>query len=218
MFAPVYAPSTDLRITGPVSFEKNNLKNIMEAQLSYEYWPVTAGELAANIQYNQIKETTLDMGGGLSVTSKYLNHTILCLGYRIDYQDKSIALIFDHEPFRNLFSVKPDDKGYDEDAAKEGEIAAAEENEKIRNFIRGADIVVHDTQYIEDEYLSHIGWGHATFEHAVTAVNGANVKKLVFFHHDPAHTDKQLKQLEKKYSSNSTAKIIMAKERMTLEA
>lgn len=218
MFTPVYIPGTELRITGPVSFENNTLENIIEAQLSYQYWPVTAVELAANIEYSQIKETTLDLGGGLSVTSKFLNHTILCLGYRFDYQGKSIALVFDHEPFRNLFSVNPADEGYDEDAAKEGEIAAAEENEKIRNFIKGADIVVHDTQYMEEEYKSHIGWGHATFEHAINAVNGVDVKKLVFFHHDPAHTDSQLEQLEKKYADNSTAKIMMAKEGITLEA
>jgi len=218
MFTPVYIPGTELRITGPVSFENNSLKSIIEAQLSYEYWPVTAGELAANIEYNQIKETTLDMGGGLSVTSKYLNHTILCLGYRFDYRGKSIALIFDHEPFRNLFSVNPADEGYDEEAAKEGEIAAAEENEKIRNFIKGADIVVHDTQYLEEEYKNHIGWGHATFQHAINAVNGIGVKKLVFFHHDPARKDSQLKKLEKKYKNNSITKIIMVKEGMTLEA
>jgi len=218
MFTPVYIPGTELRITGPVSFENNTLKNIIETQLSYQYWPVTAGELAANIEYNQIKETTLDMGGGLSMTSKFLNHTILCLGYRFDYQGKSIALVFDHEPFRNLFSANPADENYDEGAAKEGEIAAAEENEKIRNFIKGADIVVHDTQYMENEYTTHTGWGHATFEHAINAVNGIGVKTLVFFHHDPSRTDSQLEQLEKKYTNNSVMKIIMAREGTTLEA
>jgi len=218
MFTPAYIGGTELRITGPVSFDNNTLKNIIETQMSYQYWPVTAGELAANIIYNQIKETTLDLGGGLSVTSKFLNHTILCLGYRFDYQGKSIVLVFDHEPFRNLFSVNPADEGYDEDAAKEGEIAAAEENEKIKNFMKGADIVVHDTQYMEDEYATHTGWGHATFKHAINAVNEADVKKLVCFHHDPSRTDSQLEQLEKKYTDSTTVKIIIAKEGMVLEA
>jgi len=218
MFTPVYVRGTELRITGPVSFDNNNLKSIIETQMSYQYWPVTAGELAANIEYNQIKETTLDLGGGLSVTSKFLNHTILCLGYRFDYQGKSIALVFDHEPFRNLFSVNPADEDYDEDAAKEGEIAAAEENERIKNFMKGADIVVHDTQYLEEEYATHTGWGHATFKHAINAVNEADVKKLICFHHDPSRADSQLEQLEKKYTDSTTVKIIMAKEGMTLEA
>jgi len=37
----------------------------------------------------QIKETTIDMGEGIFVTTKYLNHPILCLGYRIEYEGKS---------------------------------------------------------------------------------------------------------------------------------
>ncbi|MDR0323648.1 MAG: MBL fold metallo-hydrolase [Treponema sp.] len=217
MFTPVYVKGTELRITGPVSFENENLKDIIQNQFSYRYWPVRAGELAANIEYNQIKETLLDLGGGLTVASKFLNHPVFCLGYRFNYKGKSIAVVFDHEPFRNLFSNDPADEGYNEELAKEGEIAAAEENEKIRNFICGADIVIHDAQYSEEEYATHIGWGHASMTHAVLSITGADVKKLVFFHHDPTHTDSQLEQFEKIYKTNM-ANIFMAKEGMILEA
>jgi len=216
MFTPVYIRNTELRITGPVSFENDDLKATIENQFSYKYWPVRAGELAANIEYTQIKETTLDLGGGLTVTSKFLNHPVLCLGYRFYYKGKSIAAVFDHEPFYNLFPVDPSQEDYDEQAAKEGEIAAVEENEKIKNFMKDADIVIHDAQYSQEEYLSHIGWGHASCEHA--AVMDCGVKKIVFFHHDPSHTDSKLEQLEKSYANNSSVQIIMAKEGMFLEA
>jgi phosphoribosyl 1,2-cyclic phosphodiesterase len=218
MFAPVYTRGTELRIIGPVTFENNSLKSIIETQLSYKYWPVRADELAAHIEYTQIKETTLDLGGGLTVTSKFLNHPVLCLGYRFDYQGKSIVIVFDHEPFYNLFPVNPDDINYDEESAKEGEIAAAEENEKIANFVRKADIIIHDAQYSEKEYLSHKGWGHSSFAHAIQTKNCGDVKKLVFFHHEPAHTDSQLEQFEKIYSQNAETEIIMAKEGMILQA
>jgi phosphoribosyl 1,2-cyclic phosphodiesterase len=218
MFTPVYVPGNELRITGPVSFENESFKSVIEAQLSYKYWPVRAGELSAHIEYNQIKETTLDLGGGLTVTSKFLNHPVLCLGYRFDYQGKSIAVLFDHEPFRNLFPADPKAADFDPDTAKEGEIAAAEENEKISQFIRNADILIHDTQYTREEYQKHIGWGHASFDHAVEAVKGNDIKKLVFFHHDPSRTDHELKKLEKQYANAAPAEIIMAKEGMLLEA
>jgi phosphoribosyl 1,2-cyclic phosphodiesterase len=218
MFAPVYIPGTELRITGPVSFENDSLKDIIESQLSFRYWPVRAEELAAKIEYVQIKETTIDLGGGLIVTSKFLNHPIFCLGYRFDFKGKSIAAVFDHEPFRNLFPTDPADKNFDEEMAKEGEIAAVEENEKIKHFINGADIVIHDAHYSDDEYAKHIGWGHACFEHAVKSINDADVKKLVFYHHEPKRTDSQLEQLEKKFANNETAQIMMAKEGMLLEA
>ncbi|MDR1838934.1 MAG: MBL fold metallo-hydrolase [Treponema sp.] len=218
MFTPLYIPGTELRITGPVSYEHDSLQSVVKSQLSYRYWPVRAEELAARIVYNQITEETMNFGGGLTITSKFLNHPILCLGYRFDYHGKSIAAVFDHEPFRNLFITNPDDPGYNEDMAKEGEIAAAEENEKVTRFVQGAGIVIHDAQYSEDEYSKHIGWGHTSFAHAIETVTGAGVQKLVYFHHDPAHTDVQLEQFEKKYANNKITEIIIAKEGMILEA
>jgi len=217
MFSPIYLPKTSLRITAPLSYEDDSLKQIIEHQLSYRYWPVRADELAARIEYNQINETTVDLGSGLTVTSKYLNHPISCMGYRFNYEGKSIATVFDHEPFRNLFTAVPGEDGYDERSAKEGEIAAAEENEKIRNFLKGANIIIHDAQYSQDEYPRHIGWGHASCGHAVEAAQTAGAQTLVFYHHDPAHTDSRLEQIEKSYA-NSTARIIMAREGMVLEA
>jgi phosphoribosyl 1,2-cyclic phosphodiesterase len=219
MFAPAYRHGTELRITSPVSFEgDDSFKKIIENQLSYKYWPVSAKELAAHIEYNQIKETTLDLGGGLTVTSKFLNHPVLCLGYRFNYNGKSVAAVFDHEPFRNLFADGRSEDGYDEQTAKEGEIAAAEENEKIKSFMKDADIVIHDAQYSQDEYLRRTGWGHGSCEHAVQSAQAANVKKLIFFHHDPTHADSKLEQIEKSYANNSSVQVMMAKEGMFLEA
>ena len=218
MFVPIYHAETNLRITGPLSYEEDSLKSIIESQLSYRYWPVRATELAAHIEYNQINETTLDLGNGLSVTSKYLNHPVACMGYRFNYKGRSIAAVFDHESFRNLFPTDPREDGYDEQAAKEGEIAAAEENEKIVNFLKGVDILIHDAQYTQDEYPRHFGWGHSSCEHAVETAKAAGIGKLVFFHHDPVHTDSQLLQIEKSYANNIPAQIIMAKEGMVLEA
>ena len=217
VFSPVYVPGTILRITGPVSLGNDTLESVINHQLSYHYWPVRVGELAAHIKFNQIKETTLDLGGGLTVTSKFLNHPILCLGYRFFYKGKSIAAIFDHEPFRNLFTSDPSNKNYDEEKAKEGELAAASENEKIVRFLHGADILIQDTPYSSEEYFRHVGWGHASCEHAIKIACNANVKKLVFYHHDHSKTDKQLKKREKDYSKKSPVKIIMAKEGMTLK-
>jgi ribonuclease BN (tRNA processing enzyme) len=218
MFVPIYHAETNLRITGPLSFEEDSLKSVIEDQLSYRYWPVRATELAAHIEYKQINETTLNLGNGLTVTSKYLNHPIACMGYRFNYRGKSIAAVFDHEPFRNLFSTDPGEDGYDEQAAKEGEIAAAEENEKIVSFLRGADIVIHDAQYTQDEYPRHIGWGHSSCEHAAETARAAGAGKLVFFHYDPAYTDSKLEQIEKSYANRIPAPVVMAREGMVLEA
>jgi phosphoribosyl 1,2-cyclic phosphodiesterase len=221
MFTPVFVPSTMLRIRGPVSFEDDTLESIIGDQLSYRYWPVRQSELAAKIEYDQIRETVMDLGGGLKVTAKYLNHPISCLGYRFEYQGRSIVTAYDHEPFRNLFPVDPADPGYDEEAAREGELAAKEENEKILRFFHAADILIHDTQYTAGEYTEHLGWGHSSYENAIEAASAAGIRKLVFFHHDPNRTDEQLAKLDRFYeemAAKTGIEAMMAREGLVIEA
>jgi phosphoribosyl 1,2-cyclic phosphodiesterase len=222
MFTPLFIPTSKIRIRGPVSFEDETLESILGAQLSYRYWPIRLNELSAHIEYSLIKETSLDLGDGLWVTTKYLNHPILCLGYRFEYRGKSIVTAYDNEPFRNLFPTDPADPSYDEEAAREGGLAAREENEKVLRFFLGADVLIHDSQYTAEEYRSHLGWGHSSYEHAVNSAHKAKVKKLVFFHHDPNRTDEQLQQLETEYQNKLKGKtrmeVMMAREGLTVEA
>jgi ribonuclease BN (tRNA processing enzyme) len=222
MFTPNFIPGTSLRIRGPVSYNEDTLASIIGDQLSYRYWPIRQSELAAKIEYQELKETTLDLGGGLRLTTKYLNHPILCLGYRFEYQGKSIVTAYDHEPFRNLFPTDPSDPGYNEEAAQEGEAAAKEENARILGFFKGADILIHDSMFTADEFKKHLGWGHSSYEIAIEAAVEAGVKKLVLFHHDPSRTDAQLETLERKYKKETRGRarpeIIMAREGLTVEA
>jgi ribonuclease BN (tRNA processing enzyme) len=221
VFSPLFLASTKLRIQGPVSYESDTLESILRNQLSYRYWPVRLDELAAHISYKSIREDTQDLGGGLRVTAKYLNHPILCLGYRFEYQGKSIATAYDHEPFRNIFPTNPEENGYDEDVAREGELAAEAENEKMFAFFKGAGILIHDCQYTAEEYKAHLGWGHSSYEHTLAIAQEAGINKLVFFHHEPARTDEELAALEKHYqekAKGSGVEVIMAREGMTLEA
>ncbi len=209
-FVPIFIPSSRIKIYGPVTYEEEGLAQIVGGQLSYRYFPVKHSELAANITYHPMRESSLDLGEGLWLTTKYLNHPILCLGYRFEYQGKVICTAYDTEPFRNVFPTNPDDPGYDPIAAEEGERAAAEENEKVLRFFQGADLLIHDTQYTQQEYLdSKLGWGHSTFEYAINNANKAGVKHLVLFHHDPMRTDAQLDSLIDDYRSRIKGKTEM---------
>ena len=220
MFTPIYVPGTRLRIRGPISYEDDSLEQVIGSQLSYRYWPVRQEELSAKIEYEQIKEATLDLGDGIYVTTKYLNHPVLCLGYRIEYEGKSLVTSYDTEPFRNVFPTDPADPSYDEETAREGEAAAREENEKLLGFFRGADLLVHDTQYTAKEYnAGKTGWGHSSYEHAINAAHKARVRRLVLFHHDPNRGDTELQELELFYQSKLDGKtsldIEMAREGRT---
>ena len=212
-FPPLYIKSSNLRIYGPVTYEDESLEQIIGGQLRYRYFPVRQDELSAHIEYKELKETSFEIGDGIFITTKYMNHPILCLGYRIEYKGKVFCTAYDNEPFRNVFPTDPADPDYDQIVAEEGELAAEEENKKMERFFEGADVLVYDTQYTLKEYkASKTGWGHCTFEHAVNSAHKAGVKKLLFFHHDPMRTDAQLDELLAAYKN-----IVKNKTSLTLE-
>jgi len=219
-FLPIYFPGSKLRVYGPVSFEDDPLEEVVGGQMKYRYFPVNLGELASDIEYVRLKEDPhIDMGRGLRLATKILNHPITSLGYRFEYDGKVVCTCYDTEPFRNLFVTDPEDPMYDEAIAQEGEEVAIEQNQALEQFFAGADLLIYDAQYLEEEYAARVNWGHTSMEYAIAAANRAGVKKLAMFHHDPDRTDDQLDELEEKFGTkgeNGQTQIFFAREGMKL--
>ncbi|MDR2176744.1 MAG: MBL fold metallo-hydrolase [Treponema sp.] len=219
MFTPIFIPGTRLKIWGSVSYDDDPLEKVIGAQLSYRYWPVRLSELAAHIEYGELQEGSYDLGGGLNLVTKSLNHPTPCLGYRFEYEGKSIVTAFDTEPYYNLSPADKDGPACNE--VREGERAAALENQRMLEFIKGADVLVYDTSYTEEEYKSHKSWGHSSYETAIDNSLKTGVKKLVCFHHEPRRSDDELKSLEdgfRRRFASGPLEILMAREGMTVEA
>jgi ribonuclease BN (tRNA processing enzyme) len=195
-FVPIYIPGSDITVHGPVSFEDDPLEKVVGGQLTYRYFPVRQDELRSDLKYVQLKEGSLSLPGGMVVSYVFLNHPILCLGYRFEYEGKVFVTCYDHEPFANLFADDPDNSA-------EGEAIAAESNARITGFFQNADLLVHDSQYTSLEYEKFTGWGHSTYKYAINQAIKGKVKRLALFHHDPGRTDAQLDQVKKSFAGIS---------------
>ncbi len=216
-FTPIFLPTTELTVYGPVTYEEDGLDAIIGGQLSYRYFPVRMGELAAKIDYQALQECSMDLGDSIWLTTKYLNHPILCLGYRFEYKGKVFCTAYDTEPFRNVFPTDPGDPDYDPTVAEEGELAAREENEKVWRFLQGADLLIHDCQYTKQEYFTNrLGWGHSYYEWVINCAHKAGIKKVILFHHDPMRSDEELTSLLDRYTDLIRGKtdlsVVIAKE------
>lgn len=220
-FAPIYFPGTQLKIYGPITGEEVPLKDVIGGQMSYRYFPVRQQELAANIEHIDLREGCFDLGDGISMVAKYLNHPLLALGYRFEYQGCVICTAYDTEPFYNVFSEDPADPAYDELLAREGDLAARMENSRMEEFYHDADVLIHDGQYTAAEYAAgKKGWGHSTIEYAVETARRAAVKRLVIFHHDPLRTDSQIDDIAQGLNHSRKKhglEVIFAREGMTLK-
>ncbi|MCP4337925.1 MAG: MBL fold metallo-hydrolase [Desulfobulbaceae bacterium] len=220
-FTPIYIPGTKLKVHGPMSFEDDPLEEVVGGQMKYRYFPINLGELASEVDYVRLKEDPdIDLGDGLRLATKLLNHPISSLGYRFEYDGLVVCTCYDTEPFRNLFITDPDDPDYDEAMAFEGEEVAMEQNLAVEQFFAGADLLIYDSQYTDAEYSARINWGHTTMEYAIAAANRAGVKKLAMFHHDPDRTDDSLDELAKIYCEPGKfgdTEVFFAREGMEIE-
>ncbi|HET98423.1 MAG TPA: MBL fold metallo-hydrolase [Desulfurivibrio alkaliphilus] len=217
-FVPIYVPGNRLTVYGPVSYEQDTLRGIVGGQLTYRYFPVREVELTAEVDYVELKEGRLDLGDGITLVTRYLNHPVLCLGYRIEFGGKVLCTAYDTEPYRNLFITDPAAPSYDEEMAWEGAEVAAEQNRLVTDFFTGADLLIHDTQYTEEEFFpAKVGWGHSSFEYALAAASRAGVKRLALFHHDPDRSDDQLDELALCYGGQRDGvEVFCAREGMEL--
>ncbi len=219
-FTPIYIPGCELRVHGPVTFEDEPLEEVVGGQMKYRYFPVNMGELASKITYQRIQENPeMDLGDGLILRTRMVNHPVTTLGYRFEYGGRAFCTCYDTEPWRNLFITDPDDPAYDRAMAEEGEEVAREMNSSLEQFFSGADLLVYDAQYTEEEYVSmRRDWGHTSMEYAVESAARAGVKKLALFHHDPDRSDEQLDALSEKYCQpRDGMEVFFAREGMEIE-
>jgi phosphoribosyl 1,2-cyclic phosphodiesterase len=220
-FTPIYIPGTQMRIYGPVTCEEESLETVLGGQLSYRYFPVRQAELAAQIEYFDLKEGSFYLGEGIRVTAKYLNHPLLCFGYRIECNGQVFCTAYDTEPFYNIFSTDPEDPNYDEALAQEGDQAARLGNRGMEEFVAGADLLVYDGQYTRQEYeKDKIGWGHTPMEFAIELARRSGTQKLALIHHDPMRTDAQLDLLADQFCSplnNADTQVFFAREGVVID-
>lgn len=179
-FAPLFTAGAEWRIYGPRALSQS-LRDVLAGQMDYAYFPVTLNAFAANVQFHEVVEGGFSIGE-VRVTTQYLNHPALTVGYRLEADGASVVYASDHEPHSpHAGEGRPDQ-------AESGDLAHVE-------FLRDADLVIHDAQYTAGEYPGKIGWGHSTVEYAVDSALAAGVRQLALYHHDPARNDEEVDRL-----------------------
>jgi ribonuclease BN (tRNA processing enzyme) len=82
------------------------------------------------------------------------------------------------------------------------------------------DVLIHDAQYTPEEFEKKKDWGHCTLDYALLVASEAKAKRLVMFHHDPAHDDDELDRLCGELAAKAHGcgvEVLAAREGMVLE-
>ncbi|HUQ50259.1 MAG TPA: response regulator, partial [Terriglobales bacterium] len=170
-FAPAYNPSNEFSIHSLHGAEKP-LHKIFRGQMDSDYFPVLLSEMRANLKFCELNgELKL---GETEVTYMFLNHPGLAVGFRISFAGRSLVYLSDHETYGRLTP---------------GPVSPDPMDVEVARFAEGADLLISEAQYTEEEYPLKKGWGHSTFLDVLERAEMAKVKRLAIFHHDPSHDD-----------------------------
>ena len=165
-------PEIRVDVWGPVA-QSQPLQERLNRYLSPPLFPVRVRDLA-NVAFHDVAPGTFHFDG-VEVTADLVSHPGPTLGYRLDEGGRVLTYLPDHEPALGAHDF-PNDSGWTSGYA----------------LAKGADVLIHDSQYTDEEYAMKVGWGHSTFEHVLAFAELVRARHLVTFHHDPSHTDTML--------------------------
>jgi len=166
-FRPAYDPRTALRIHAPQ--HSKPLKDLLGLGMDDPFFPVDLDAVPAKLEIDELGERGERRAGPFSVRAARLFHPAPAFAYRVEADGRVLVYATDTEdPF------------------------SGRENPVIE-LAKGADVLIHDAQYVNGDFKK--GWGHSTAESAVDVAVRAGAKKLVLYHHDPERTDDALDKI-----------------------
>jgi phosphoribosyl 1,2-cyclic phosphodiesterase len=175
-FGPLFDPAAHVTVWGPPD-ARAQLRSRLARYISAPLSPIEIRELPAHVEFCPCPQEGWQMGSA-KVEAALVNHRGQTLGYRITDDGAVLAYIPDHEPAL----------GQDLDRDDPDWISGL-------GLARGADLLIHDAQYTEKEYVGTIGWGHSRVGDALRFARRAEVERVALFHHDPTHDDAFMDEL-----------------------
>jgi phosphoribosyl 1,2-cyclic phosphodiesterase len=142
------------------------------------FFPILPDQLAGEVRFHDTGDDDFPIGHA-KVRSRWVRHVGPTLGFRVELNGVSVAYVPDHGP--GCKPEHPDDYIPSE----------------MLELCDGVDLLIHDAQHTKPEYESKRHWGHCTIEYAVHVARESGARRLALFHHDPAHDDNTLEEIER---------------------
>ncbi|MBB6409682.1 MBL fold metallo-hydrolase [Mesorhizobium sangaii] len=193
VFAPIYDRSVKLALWSGHLAGRMTTRQMVDEFIQPPWFPVRLDICKASLDYHDfVSGDVLRPREGVVVRTASLVHPGGCIGYRVEWGGRVVAVITDteHEPDKL--------------------------DQAVLGLIADADLVVYDCTYTEEEMERRRGHGHSTWQQGVKLCEAAGARGLALFHHDPTRTDEQLDEIEK-LAKKSFAGAFAARDGQTLK-
>lgn len=178
-FSPAYFAHNTFHVYGTAEGDRRTYELLSGQMRSVDYFPVDFGELKSNIVASHIDDGRRRIDG------------VVVNVYEQVHPGRSWAYSFQKDGLKVVFATDNEiDMSINNEAAITADLDAPRQlPASLVEFVRGADLLIADGQYFDEEYPSRVGWGHPRASTVVDLALQADVKQLAIFHHDPMHTD-----------------------------
>jgi phosphoribosyl 1,2-cyclic phosphodiesterase len=199
-FGPLFDESKEIHIWGPASTSQS-LFSRLSRYLSPPLFPVLLRDLPCKLHLHEIGNSQFE-AGPFQIQSNYIIHPGPTVGFRVTNSKSVFTFIPDHEPAlgeKGMIKEKKWVSGYE--------------------LAERTDLLLHDSQYTNEEYVQRKGWGHSTITDACLFASLTEVKKILLAHHDPSHTDTFLDDMFESFKKTAgyIPSAALAKEGMEIE-
>lgn len=162
-----------------------DLRQVLRNYMAAPLFPIPPALFAAELDFREFDAgTPLEPRPGITIRTARLNHPNGATGFRVEHRGRSICYVTDTE--HTPGSLDP----------------------SVLRLIRGADMVVYDCTYTDEEFPGRIGWGHSTWEQGIRLCEAAGANQLVIFHHDPAHDDAFMDEVARKAEARRPGTVV----------
>lgn len=168
-FGPLFDPRNRFVLWSGHLAPERGLERVLHDFMADPVFPVPPSVFGARVEYQDFEAgLTVEPRPGVRVRTARLNHPQRATGYRIEHGGRSLCYVTDTEHVPG--SLDP----------------------AIVALVRGADALIYDCSYTDDEFPRYASWGHSTWQEGVRIAEAAGVGRLVLFHHDPSHDDDRM--------------------------
>jgi len=172
-FAPFFHTETDVCLWAGQSTEWPGVADMLDGFMKPPFFPITPAAFNAQLGFRSFHAgDELTLSSGTKVQTAPLNHPQGSTGYRIEVGGKIVCYVTDTEI--------PEDGNPDK---------------AMFELVQGADILILDAMFTDDELPSCRGWGHSSWRQGIEFANAADVGTLYLFHHHPMHDDTTMDQI-----------------------
>jgi len=172
-FKPLYEKQSEFMMYR-CPFHSKFVETILSGIMTPPSFPVRYSEISANIEYVEALTSAFEIGS-VTITPIPISHPDKGSGYRFTEDGKSFVFLTDNE----LGFIHPGGLPYKD----------------YMEFSTGADLLIHDAEYLPEEYPSKIEWGHSVFTETLNLAIEAGVKQFGLFHLNQERTDQQVDEM-----------------------